>query len=241
MKLIITADDLGASTEVNEAILACLDMGLVTRASILANGEAVEELRSRVKNEHCYGVHFNLTEGKALAVSDCSGICENGSLCYQKSKLQLWNREKREAVRSELLGQIEFLKGLNIPIQYADSHHHVHTDIGIASVFSETCVSVGITQSRPARTDIARTKVHLLWKKRANRIFRLRGLKSAEQMFDVDKFRQHTTWDQNYDCIELMLHPTMRNGRIEDCSMPGEDLVEILRDLTSGYILVNSN
>ena len=240
MKLIVTADDLGASKEINDAIFACFEAGLVTRSSILANGDALEDLESRNLNDHALGLHFNLTEGSATSKTQCRGIVENSDLVYQKSKLQLWNKQKRSAVRSEFISQLEILRGLNIQVQYADSHHHVHTDIGVASVFASTCVSEGISQARPARTDLARSRVHLLWKKRANKIFSLKGLRIADQLFDIERFAKEEIRQGDFSCVELMLHPRIRNGRVEDSSRPGEDLIQVLKDLTNGFKLVTS-
>lgn len=238
MKLIITADDLGASPEVNDAILSCLEEGVISRASVLANGNALSELEAHFQKGHTFGLHFNMTEGRALRTSNVFGVDEDGVFNYRKSRPQFWNRARKDSVRNELLAQIESLRSLGMKIDYADSHHHIHTDIGMASVFASTCASQNIFQSRPARTDLARTAIHMLWKKRANQIFVKKGLKIAEHLYDIKRFDRAQVDGEEYEVVELMLHPIMRNGRVEDSFRPGEDLVELLKKSTGDYELI---
>ena len=48
--LIVNADDLGATVPVNDAIFSLMDRGLVTSATILANGVAFRDAAARLKN-----------------------------------------------------------------------------------------------------------------------------------------------------------------------------------------------
>ena len=43
-QVIIVADDLGICNERNAGIVQCLEAGVVTRTSIMANGHAAEEV-----------------------------------------------------------------------------------------------------------------------------------------------------------------------------------------------------
>ena len=68
-KLIISCDDLGISEETNLGIKSCLDERVATSSSIIANGEFYEHALNNVVNQASikfYGLHLNLTEGKAL-------------------------------------------------------------------------------------------------------------------------------------------------------------------------------
>jgi len=238
LKLIITADDLGASDEVNEAIIECLEAGVISRASVLANGKALDGVRPHLKKGHTLGLHFNLSEGHAMIPGSVSGIVQNGNLVYQKSKLQLWNRDKKEALRSELLAQVKALRDIGTNVSYVDSHHHVHTDIGVAALFADTCIAENIFQSRPARTDLATTPVHMLWKRRANKIFIAKGLKMAEQLVDIERFDGEKLREKKFSSIELMLHPVIRDGRVEDRSKPGIALIPWLQEHTQEFELI---
>ena len=70
-RLIINADDLGADVARNEGIFEAIRAGVVTSATILPNGpaldHALEGIRSGGFEEVSFGVHLNLTEGRPLA------------------------------------------------------------------------------------------------------------------------------------------------------------------------------
>ena len=68
-RLIISCDDLGISKEINLGIQDCLEKRVATSSSIIANGEFYEHALNNVVNQDTikfYGLHLNLTEGKAL-------------------------------------------------------------------------------------------------------------------------------------------------------------------------------
>ena len=68
-KLIISCDDLGISKEINSGIKDCLDSGVATSSSIIANGKFYEHALNNVVAQapiKFYGLHLNLTEGNAF-------------------------------------------------------------------------------------------------------------------------------------------------------------------------------
>ncbi len=75
MRLIINADDLGRSPEANRAIFDLMDRGLVTSATVMANGPYVDEALSRVGHypRGSFGVHLNLTEFRPLTQNASPG------------------------------------------------------------------------------------------------------------------------------------------------------------------------
>ena len=81
-KLIISCDDLGISKEANLAIRECLDKGVATSSSIITNGKfynhALENVINRTPNNF-YGLHLNLTEGKALNKQNTNIICDKNN------------------------------------------------------------------------------------------------------------------------------------------------------------------
>src|SRR3989304_9858695 len=68
VRIIINAEDFGASREVNNAISELMSQGKITSASILANSpeykRAVEI--TKLYPECSFGVHLNLTEHRPL-------------------------------------------------------------------------------------------------------------------------------------------------------------------------------
>ena len=78
-KLIISCDDLGISEEINLGIKDCFDNGVATSSSIIVNGEfynhALNEVITNLPTKF-YGLHLNLTEGKALSENCVNKICD---------------------------------------------------------------------------------------------------------------------------------------------------------------------
>lgn len=136
MPVLITADDAGASLEVNEAIrVACTD-GHVTSVAFLVNlpdfGDAVERVAPCVSH---HSVHLNLVEGRPLALGPDSPLVDDaGWFRYQASQLLTayyrsnsatrarWSRD----IRAELAAQVTaFTVALPGPVAI-DSHQHTH-------------------------------------------------------------------------------------------------------------------
>jgi chitin disaccharide deacetylase len=63
MLLIINAEDLGADPRINDETFALMDTGLVTSASMIANGPAFALAAAKTKEySNCsFAVHLNLT------------------------------------------------------------------------------------------------------------------------------------------------------------------------------------
>lgn len=68
IQIIVNADDLGLSAEVNEAIFRAMEAGVITSATMLSNGSAViPAARILHRFPNCsFGVHLNLTEFRRL-------------------------------------------------------------------------------------------------------------------------------------------------------------------------------
>src|SRR5688500_305678 len=71
-RLIINADDFGASESINEAIIHLHDAGIVTSTSLLAGGQAAEHAASlaRAKPNLPVGLHLAVTHGWPVLPGD---------------------------------------------------------------------------------------------------------------------------------------------------------------------------
>jgi predicted glycoside hydrolase/deacetylase ChbG (UPF0249 family) len=122
--LIVNADDLGASTEINRGILdACRD-GLVTSASLMVDMPGAEPFASLgLEPSHMsVGLHATLTT-------------EDGELKIERSDCQ--NELERQ------IGRFEALLG-RTPT-HLDSHHNVHLEYAsLDEVFRKMAVELGV-------------------------------------------------------------------------------------------------
>src|SRR5208337_585427 len=92
IQIIVNADDLGMSAEVNEAIFRAIEDGVVTSATILSNGSAViPAARMLHRFPNCsFGVHLNLTEFQPLCAEShtaLSSILDERN-CFNKNAIR---------------------------------------------------------------------------------------------------------------------------------------------------------
>jgi chitin disaccharide deacetylase len=139
--LIVNADDLGWTDGVNRGIAEAHRNGIVTSASLLANGAAfasgVELARSTPGLG--VGVHLNLSDGAPVATTelvtsllDDSGAFAGGpeSLLLRMARRDLSLRE----VEDEWTAQIEKVRDAGIQPTHLDGHKHVHMLPGLLEI-----------------------------------------------------------------------------------------------------------
>lgn len=139
--LIVNADDLGWSSGINRGIAEAHRSGIVTSASLLANGPAVEE-GERVARELPslgVGVHLNLSDGMpVLPPAEISGLVgKDRRLCCGPEKLLLRlarGRVTPAEVEREWDAQIRKIQGAGIEPTHLDGHKHVHMLPGLFPV-----------------------------------------------------------------------------------------------------------
>lgn len=137
-RFILNADDFGMSNAYNQAVLYGVNDGLLTSASICANGEAFDDAINNIIPK-CpnlsVGVHLNIIEGQSLTncplLTDKNGIFNNG---YIAMIIKSFNNDFISQVEQEFRAQIEkVLKVANV--DHIDSHVHTHA---IPNIFKLT-------------------------------------------------------------------------------------------------------
>lgn len=156
-KIIINADDLGLSKEVNIAIEKALEKGVVTSSTILANSECLDDVKriiGRFPNAS-FGVHLNITEGRSLTNSEVFRryqlVNSEGNFIKQNCKkleTGFIPDELKEAIKQEWDAQITLLKNHGIVPSHVDGHHHCHSWYGLTDILIELLQSHEITKVR---------------------------------------------------------------------------------------------
>ena len=89
--LIITADDFGASTNINEGIAIAADKQIITTISVLTNFQESLQLLKNITKKHPsigIGIHLNITTGKpVLLVSEIPTLVDTKGNFYAVSEL----------------------------------------------------------------------------------------------------------------------------------------------------------
>lgn len=218
VKIIVNADDLGISEPVNQAIFEGMRRGVLTSATILANGAAVKAAAQQVHSfpKCSFGIHLNLTEFAPLRESsdtDLAGIL-NENRCFNGNAIREIRIDRRmlRAVFREWCCQIETLMRLGVEPSHLDGHHHVHTIPQMLPVLAALRHRYKIRKIRISRNlyeDSLRPAGSLLAKKALfNLALRIIGFKTTRLFTDLATFlKLHSTHAPQSANVELMVHP----------------------------------
>jgi chitin disaccharide deacetylase len=139
--LIVNADDLGWTAGVNRGIAEAHRHGIVTSASLLANGQAFAEAAELARDAGGLGVgvHLNLNDGAPIAPQESvpslvndAGTFEGGpdGLLLKIATRRLSLRE----VETEWSAQITKVRDAGIEPTHLDGHKHVHMLPGLFEI-----------------------------------------------------------------------------------------------------------
>jgi chitin disaccharide deacetylase len=139
--LIVNADDFGWSAGVNRGIADTHRAGIVTSASLLANGPAFQNAIELARSTPGLGIgiHLNLSDGRPCAKPESLGslVASDGQLSSGPESLLL--RRARGAldlreVEAEWDAQISKARGAGITPTHLDGHKHVHMLPGLFEI-----------------------------------------------------------------------------------------------------------
>lgn len=154
-RLIINADDFGSNEEVTLEIERLIEEGLISSTTIMANGQCLDEVRkfTELHPNISYGIHLCLSEFSSLTCSPILnkyGITDSNGIFIKQQIFQIkeFPTELLDAIKAELLAQIDKVRELGISISHADSHHHVHTIYALRNIFKEVLNERNISKIR---------------------------------------------------------------------------------------------
>ncbi len=219
--VIINADDLGMSPEVNLATFDLLSKGRISSATIIANAPATRQAAiGAAKFAGCsFGVHLNVTQFEPLTAGPGARL-----LVDQRGQMSRANEtatprpDRLHAIYQEFCAQIERLASLGVPISHIDSHNHAHTRPFFFPALKEAQRRYGIRKVRLSKNFYSleqRCPAARLWRKRAYN----RALKSIYGTLTTDAFTEFLTYyaadasrQRTAGTIELMVHPGAPNA-----------------------------
>jgi predicted glycoside hydrolase/deacetylase ChbG (UPF0249 family) len=219
--VIVNADDLGMNQRVNREIFRLMEAGVVTSATMLANGDAVEEAALAAQRfPHCsFGVHLNLTEFQALTRSGGLGpiLDETGRFKGNHIREIGIGAAIKGAIFGEWCAQIDRLLALGIKPSHIDSHHHTHTIPALLPVLRSVRKKYAIERIRISRNVYVPTDPVVLRMKKAGYNTALRwfaGFKTTQFFSGLDMFLA-SGGGAGVSSIELMVHPGSTDSETE--------------------------
>ena len=244
--LIINADDFGMNSDINQAIMAAMDVNLCIDTTLLVNFESSEEaakLAISTKRKDNIGIHLNLTEGYPLTRNIRNEIrfCNNEGLFHNKKVKRILHLSKSEkkAVYEEITSQIQFCRKMGIPISHADSHNHIHEEPGFLPLLLDILKKENIPFLRLTNNIGETSFQNRFYRNFYNTILNFKKLAGTSYFGSTNNFKSYKkNWKEN-SIIELMIHPgQIRDNQIFDVYSK-ENLSLILPEIIEGNNLMS--
>jgi len=223
---VVNADDLGYAVERDKGILEAASNGLVSSASILANGQSANLTLQKWTRmfEHSappfgLGLHLNLTEGpptsdpveipSLLIEKEDKGdkhtqgrLCFRGKFGFEKAVGD--GKIDMKDVEIELRAQLEwFRKNVGCFPSHVDGHNHAHIlPGGVCEIVAKLCALFGIQWVRlPLQEDTSQSSSAFLKRvvqnaKRARKIFQDFGVQTNDFFFGLELMGKNMTEDR---------------------------------------------
>jgi chitin disaccharide deacetylase len=210
-RLVVTADDFGASREVNEAVEAAHCQGILTAASLMVTGAAAADAVTRARRLPSLrvGLHLVLVEGRPVlppaAVSHLvhrDGVFRSDMPAV--GALIACSRAARSELQNEITAQFEAFQATGLTLDHCNAHKHFHLHPVIGGLLMRIGAHFGLRAARvpyePAKVlrsvepDSPRTPALLMapWSLLLRRHVRAAGLLAPDCVFGVQWSGQMT-------------------------------------------------
>jgi chitin disaccharide deacetylase len=162
-KLIVNADDFGASSAINRAVIRAHREGVLTSCSIMTGGDAFDEAvaLARAHPSLAVGLHLTLVCGRASAppsrvesIADAEGLFSNNPF-LAGVKYFLLPKAKRE-LRGEIYAQFERFAATGLSFSHVDGHLHFHLHPTAFDILIEAAEKFGVRRIRIPRESLSR-------------------------------------------------------------------------------------
>jgi predicted glycoside hydrolase/deacetylase ChbG (UPF0249 family)/nucleoside-diphosphate-sugar epimerase len=227
--LIINADDYGMGEDINRAIVRCFHEGICTNTTIMPTMPGFDEacaLAFEKGFQENVGMHLVLIGGVPLTadIRQVEKFCTEEGEFYLSRESPIFSLSTREqyALAAEIRGQIRKCRERGISISHVDSHHHVHTEWGIAKVLIPIVREEGIPFVRIARNLVKNREIgKRVYKHFYNAILRWSKLRATEYFGSVDEYLLFLDRKKEADrkreadrIIEVMIHPHYKGNEL---------------------------
>ncbi len=157
-RVIFTADDFGLSEAVNEGVERAHRDGLLTSASLMVAGAAVEDAVERAKRMPYLrvGLHLVVIEGPAVLPPEDIPDLVNALGQFPSDQLRLGLRYfflpgVREQLRAEIRAQFAAFAATGLRLDHADAHKHMHLHPTVGAMMIDAGWEYGLPAIRLPR------------------------------------------------------------------------------------------
>ncbi len=248
-RLIINADDLGLTAGVNRAICESWQSGIVTSATLMANGRAFAAAAATVREtaaNHTFGIgcHVGLVDGKPLLPPEKvpSLLADGGEFRASALALALAANSGKltaDEAEAEIVAQVRAIQDAGVCLSHLDAHKHAHMFPALLRPLLRAARACGVGAVRnpfepprpipygrlAGRPDLwkrwAEVKVLRLWSEGFRRAVRASGLATADGTLGI-----MATGLLDASLFEAIV-AAMPEGTWELCCHPGYDDAEL--------------
>ena len=214
-KIIINADDLGRSPEINNAILSSFQKGLITDMSVMVTCEnGIDDLKKKLAHSvdclDAVGCHLCLTLGNPLTdeMKGLKWVDNEGQYIdvFRVPKSIFFNKRERDIIYKEFEAQLLYVRNtLNLTVNHLDSHQHIHFGLDLLPIVVKLCKKENIHYLRipscnkglSIKSRIA-TRLKIIY-------IKLHGIKTVD--FFGSPLQIMSFADESKKLVEAMVHP----------------------------------
>lgn len=218
MKIIVNADDFGASNSTNEAIDYAFRNGIIDRTTIMVTSPECEDAMQKAFEGGYYGsvgLHLHLDGDACLSENLKSYGLSNPSFWRNsKNRFLIFDAKLRKALKEEIEAQMQRYIELGCTLMHIDSHHHRHLDVSILVLVIPLAKKYGFKSMRISRNvgpGLSGVKGFL--KKLINKSIR-RQFQTTDYFCSYGIF-QTARFDDNKS-VEIMVHPVKQGNQYID-------------------------
>ena len=161
-QLIVNADDLGRTDQINEGIATAFRDGLVSSASLVANSPAFDHALTiaRANPTLGVGVHLTLHEYPPLSDSEYLRALSKKSFVAAFASLAYATPTQVKLVEQEFRRQIEKALTHGVLVDHLDGHNHVHAHPRLTGVLFRLARDYSIRHIRLPRERLSHGKLN---------------------------------------------------------------------------------
>ena len=223
MNIIINADDFGISENVNNVIIKMHQKGVLTSATIMAQGNAFDHAVSLAKENPKLGIGVHLcldgpynmdNNYKSLINKDTGKFYSQSSI---KKRLMLFRVIESE-IEKEYSLQIQKVLDSNIHISHLDHHHHIHLYLPAlqAMIKAAKKFKIGSIRTQKLLSYNKKSLVNTILRSFHHKIISdnfkcadayLESKIRSEAEFELNYQRLENLFNMKYNTVEIVLHP----------------------------------
>lgn len=153
--VIVTGDDFGVSSPVNRATIEAHERGILTSASLMVTGEALEDAVALARRHPALavGLHLVLISGRStLPHSEIPHLVDREG---RFSSQPVWaglqyqlNPAARRELRAEIRAQLERFRRTGLELSHVDGHRNMHLPPAVLKILLELRGEFGIRAIR---------------------------------------------------------------------------------------------